>query len=110
MHLRRRRPEASLDRDRGAQARRARGDGAHDRGGGIGVDSRAMQYIARTRLHDGRVFMTTARTRSLSMTTSPAAWAYRQISLLLRPTAGAKPIPATCLSALATAGAFRARE
>ena len=74
LHLRRHRPEELLHRQRGAQARGARGDGAHHRGRRrrLGVRGAAV-HRAVLGMHDGRVLPAAgARTPSSSTTISPS--------------------------------------
>ena len=104
--------KASIDQERDAQARGDRRDGVHDRrrrdGVGIGGDAVHRAVLG---LHDGRVLpRPRRRTRCIIYDDlTKQAWAYRQISLLLRRAAGPRGVSGRrVLSALAPARA-RAR-
>jgi hypothetical protein len=95
-----------------AIARGERRDGAHDRGRRRRRGSRPLQYLARTRVRDGRERSWRTASRSQAGLVKDAlcvyddlskhAWAYREMALLLRRPPVARRIPAT--SSTSTAG------
>jgi F-type H+-transporting ATPase subunit alpha len=89
------RPEGFDDLQRGAQARRARRDGIHHRRGRIGFESAAMQYLA---AYAGCTMGEYFRDRGEDALIvyddlTKQAWAYRQVSLLLRRPPGREAYP-----------------